>query len=51
MHMVILRGTIQRGGNRTNTLGDSTLDGNMVEVTIANCVSRYVLNHMERGAS
>jgi hypothetical protein len=51
MHMVTLGGTIQGGRNQTNTLGDSTSHASTSEVTIANCVSGYVLNRVEQEAS
>jgi Leucine-rich repeat (LRR) protein len=51
MHMVTLGGTIQGGRNQTNTMGDSTSHASTSEVTIANCVSGYVLNPMEQEAS
>jgi len=51
MHMVTLGGTIQGGGNQTNTLGDSRSHASTSEVTIANYVSGYVLNRMEQEAS
>jgi hypothetical protein len=51
IHMVTLGGTFQGGRNQTNTLGDSTSHANTSEVTIANCVSGYVLNPMEQKAS
>ncbi len=51
MHMATLGATIQRGGNQTSTLGDSTSHASTSEVTIANCVSGYVLNPMEQEAS
>jgi hypothetical protein len=49
--MVTLGGSIQGGRNWTNTLGDSTSHASTFEVTIANCVSGYVVNPMEQGAS
>jgi len=51
MHMMTLGGTIQGGRNQTNTLGDSTSHASTSEVTVANCVSGYVLNPMEQKAS
>jgi len=51
MHMVNLGVTLQGGGNWTNTLGDSTSHASTSDVTIANCVSRYLLNPMEQEAS
>jgi hypothetical protein len=51
MHMVTIGGTIQRGRNQTNTLGDSTSHASTSEVTIANCVSGYVLNRYAQPAS
>jgi hypothetical protein len=51
LHMVTIGGTIQGGRNQTNTLGDSTSHASTSEVTIANCVSGYVLNPMEQQAS
>jgi hypothetical protein len=51
MHMATLGATIQRGGNQTSTLGDSTSHASTSEVTIANCLSGYVLNPMEQEAS
>jgi hypothetical protein len=51
MHMVTLGGTIQGGGNQTNTLGDSTSHASTSEVSIPNCVPGYVCNSSEREAS
>jgi hypothetical protein len=51
MHMVTLGGTIQGGGNQTNTSGDSTFHASTSEVTIANCVPGYVWNSVEKEAS
>jgi len=51
MHMVTIGSTIQKGGNQTNTLEDYTSHASTSKVTIANCVSGYVLNPMEQEAS
>jgi hypothetical protein len=51
MHMATLGATIQGGRNQTNTSGDSTSHASTSQVTIANCVSGYVLNPMEQEAS
>jgi hypothetical protein len=51
LHMATFGGTIQGGRNQTNTSQDSTSHASTSQVTIANCVSGYVLNHYEQQAS
>ncbi len=51
LHMATFGGSIQRGQNQTNTSQDSTSHASTFEVTIANCVSGYVVNPMEQQAS
>jgi hypothetical protein len=51
LHMLILGLIIQAGLSRRNTVGDSTSHASRSEVTIANCVSGYVLNRYEQQAS